>query len=393
VTFVTLHNLPSFGISPQRGFLPEQDPLDRMPTQFGQWDEIGRELPTLLAAGRARQMLSDLPVLDPSSLHDGSEIERAMLLLSYFGHAYVWGEKTAADCLPASIAIPWHRVALRLGRPPVLSYASYALHNWQRVDPRGPVELGNIALLQNFLGGQDEEWFILVHVDIEAKAAEIIREIGTAQAAVVNRQIDELTSRLITIGATLDRMYQTLSRMPERCDPYIYYNRVRPYLYGWKDQPALPDGLLYDGVAEYERKRQKFRGETGAQSSIIPSLDALLGVTHKDDPLRAYLREMRDYMPPGHRAFIAAVEQGPSVRQLLIDRATGNGDAKLRDAYNACVKRIEQFRSKHLEYAASYIQKQSQRDRKNPTDIGTGGTPFMRYLKKHRDETAGHEIR
>ena len=33
-----------------------------------------------------------------------------------------------------------------------------------------PIELGNIALLQNFLGGMDEEWFILVHVDIEARA-------------------------------------------------------------------------------------------------------------------------------------------------------------------------------------------------------------------------------
>ena len=53
-----------------------------------------------------------------------------------------------------------------------------------------------------------------------------------------------------------------------------------------------------------------FRGETGAQSSIVPSLDAALGILHKDDPLRTYLVETRDYMPPKHRAFIEAIEQG-----------------------------------------------------------------------------------
>ena len=62
-------------------------------------------------------------------------------------------------------------LAERLGRPPVLSYASYALDNWRRIDPDGPVALGNLALLQNFLGGADEDWFILVHVEIEARAA------------------------------------------------------------------------------------------------------------------------------------------------------------------------------------------------------------------------------
>ncbi len=45
-----------------------------------------------------------------------------------------------------------------LGRPPVLSYASYALDNWRRIDRKNPIDLGNIALLQNFLGGQDEEY-------------------------------------------------------------------------------------------------------------------------------------------------------------------------------------------------------------------------------------------
>ena len=132
----------------------------------------------------------------------------------------------------------------------------------------------------------------------------------------------------------------------------------------------------------------QLRGETGAQSSIIPSLDAALGIVHKDDPLRAYLLEMRDYMPPGHRSFIAAIEQGPSVREFVLRHR----EPVLRDAYNACVKGVQNFRAKHLEYAGEYVHRQSQRTPANPTATGTGGTPFMPYLKKHRDETEAHLI-
>ena len=53
---------------------------------------------------------------------------------------------------------------------------------------------------------------------------------------------------------------------------------------------------------------------------------------------------------------------------------------------------MELFRSTHLEYARSYIAKQSQGGKRNPADVGTGGTPFVPYLKKHRAETAEHKI-
>ena len=39
-----------------------------------------------------------------------------------------------------------------------------------------------------------------------------------------------------------------MNRMPEKCDPFIYYNRVRPYIFGWKNNPATPDGVIYEGV-------------------------------------------------------------------------------------------------------------------------------------------------
>jgi indoleamine 2,3-dioxygenase len=178
--------------------------------------------------------------------------------------------------------------------------------------------------------------------------------------------------------------------MPENCDPYIYYTRVRPYIHGWKDNPGLPGGLVYEGVAQYGGLPQKFRGETGAQSSIIPSLDAAFGVAHKDDPLRPYLMEMREYMPPKHRAFIEAVERGPSIRGYVVENR--EHFPVLRTAYNNCIHLLERFRSRHLDYAAGYIQKQSQKRASNPTEVGTGGTPFLAYLKKHRDETSTHLV-
>jgi indoleamine 2,3-dioxygenase len=311
-----------------------------------------------------------------------------MLLLSYFGHAYVWGEVEPPHHIPKNIAVPWYRVAQRLGRPPILSYASYALNNWRRIEPEGPVSLGNIVLLQNFLGGIDEEWFILVHVDIEARAAQVLRAIVSAQSAVLEDHVGQLDQQLLSLAAGVEQMYKVLVRMPENCDPYIYYHRVRPYIHGWKDHPAIPGGLVYEGVKPFEGKLQQFRGETGAQSSIIPSLDAALGILHADDPLRPYLKEMRDYMPPKQRAFIEAVENGPSIRQYVQNNLRHH--PSLRKSYNECVGWIERFRSKHLEYAALYVQKQSMRSPYNPTERGTGGTPFIPYLKKHRDETTRH---
>jgi indoleamine 2,3-dioxygenase len=384
----TITNPETFHVDPQRGFLPATDPLGSLPSAFTPWEEIAHNLPKLLVTDRLRHTFVQLPTLKVAALRDPAQLERAMLLLSYFGHAYVWADEKPADRIPAGIAVPWYAVAQRLGRPPVLSYASYALQNWRRLDATGPVALGNIVLRQNFLAGMDEEWFILVHVDIEAKVAPALVALGPAQTAVVTDQGQELERHLTTIASALERAYATLLRMPERCDPYIYYHRVRPYIHGWKNHPALPQGVTYEGVEAYGGTPQQFRGETGAQSSIIPALDAALGITHEDDPLRLYLMQMRDYMPPAHRAFIEALEQGPSIRQYVI--AHQRDQPTLRDAYNACVQWIGRFRSKHLEYAGRYIHQQSQQSPDNPTDVGTGGTPFMPYLKKHRDETMAH---
>ena len=210
-----------------------------------------------------------------------------------------------------------------------------------------------------------------------------MKAIEEAQAAVVAQDGEKVEAALIKMRAALTAMYEVLGRMPERCDPYIYFHRVRPYIFGWRNNPSLPDGVVYEGVDEYKGVGQKFRGETGAQSAIIPAMDGVLGIEHEKDELREYLMEMRTYMPPKHVAFIQAVEAGPSVRNFV----TTIKRSSLTQVFNDCIELVANFRAMHLEYAGTYIHAQAQATPGNPSTVGTGGTPFMTYLRKHRDET------
>jgi len=386
--FADMQPLSDYEIDESRGFLPPEDPLRELPSALGIWDEVAYDLPKLLVSGRVRTFLRRMPLIDPAPhLSTPAQWRRAMQALSYIGHAYVWGENEPPASLPENIALPWYTVARHLGRPPVLSYVSYALDNWRRLEPEGPITLENIALLQNFLGGLDEEWFILIHVAIEAAAAPALRVLPPLVKAIIEQQTAAAQEALTVLARSLEEMYRLLMRMPEKCDPYIYYHRVRPYIHGWKNNPALPEGLVYEGVADYGGKPQQFRGETGAQSGIIPAIDAALGITHADDPLRTYLREMLDYMPPAHRQFVLDLEAYEIARYRAFFATPA-----LKDLYNTCIHWVERFRSLHLEYAASYIARQHQASAANPTAVGTGGTPFVPYLAKHRDETYQHKI-
>jgi indoleamine 2,3-dioxygenase len=380
--------LVDFGLSEEFGYLPHYDPAQTLSRGNEEWDEFALDIPKLLMGSDFRKRVKELKPFDISALKGEPDVQRAMMILSYIGQSYQWSDNEPAHTLPKNLALPWYQVGKLIGRPPILSYQSYANDNWRRLDAKGPVECGNIALLQCFLGGQDEEWFILIHIDIEKKAGKALKAIEDAQAAVVKDDADALEEALENLRASLTAMYQVLCRMPEKCDPYIYFHRVRPYIFGWRNNPSLPNGVIYEGVDEYKGVGQTFRGETGAQSAIIPAMDAVLGIDHENDVLREYLMEMRTYMPPKHVAFIEAVERGPSVREMVkkVNRRT------LTSLFNTCVEIVGDFRAKHLEYAGTYIHAQAQATPGNPSAVGTGGTPFMVYLRKHRDETRAQLI-
>src|SRR5204863_8023169 len=121
--------------------------------------------------------------------------------VGFLASAYVnqVGEEPAT-LLPRTIAVPLCEVCARLGRPPILSYDGYALHNWKRFDPAGPIALGNIDTLQNFVHLYDEHWFILVHVEIEAIAAAIVAAVARAKRALDPADTAEINRALRDIA-------------------------------------------------------------------------------------------------------------------------------------------------------------------------------------------------
>ena len=371
------------------GFLPSEDPLARLSILFDAWEQTGDALPKLALSRHIRPVVEDLPPFQVDRLETLAEHERAMSLLSFLANMYVFApDHPVSAAIPINLARAWHGVACRLGRLPMLTYASQVMFNWRRFDPYGPVEVGNIHMIQNFLGGMDEEWFVTIHVQIEAVAGRALSMLIPGQEAVLRGETETVLDCLDAVTETLHEMRAILERMTERCDPNTYYHRVRPYMFGWKNNPDLPEGMVYTGVEEYGGRPQQYRGETGAQSAVIYAVDGFLGIEHGFDEMRAYLMEMRDYMPVQDRHFVASVEAGPTARAHVLARK--DDQPALRKAYNAAVEALYEFRRLHIEYAAMYVLKPGQRENKG--HVGTGGTPFTVYLKKHIDETLAHRI-
>ena len=72
-------------------------------------------------------------------------------------------------------------------------------------------------------------------------------------------------------------------------NPANYEKWVRPWIFGWKSNPDFPNGVVFEGTPGGGAPTF-LRGETGAQSTIIPSLDAFLGIAHAMDSLRHMVR-------------------------------------------------------------------------------------------------------
>ena len=199
---------------------------------------------------RFRRSLANAAALD--------ELRLCYVRLGFLASAYVnQVGQPQATLLPKNIAVPLCSVCRQLGRPPILSYDGYALYNWKRFDPAQPIVLGNIDTIQNFVHLYDEHWFILVHVEIEAIAAEILAAIdapdGNPTSAVNDSPLRTIAARPLAAGrGAADAHPRSTWTRPSTC-PKTFRPHIRFF-----------ENVVYEGVTG---KPLDYRGETGCAQS------------------------------------------------------------------------------------------------------------------------------
>jgi len=305
---------------------------------------------------------------------------------------------------------------------PVICEAAVCLWNYQPLVEEEPLNLDNLATLHTFTGSLDESWFYLVTTCIEAQGGPILPLILSAMSAAQNDDSLAFVDNLCQLATILNNLNDTLARMYERCDPRIFYHRVRPYLAGWNNmaEAGLPEGVIYQGC-EDEQPRT-YAGGSAAQSPLIHALDIALGVKHRpfgvvnkkaaQSSKNNFILSMRDYMYGPHRKFLIDLESAANIRQYVLEHQNNHD---ITDAYDACLAMIQAFRNKHIQIVTQYIVNQSQVSRneckenipamfhpavitgiaKTQGDVnvkGTGGTFLIPFLRQSRDETGENAV-
>ncbi|XP_036313928.1 indoleamine 2,3-dioxygenase 2 isoform X1 [Pipistrellus kuhlii] len=384
-------SLGQFHISEDCGFLLPK-PLKELSDHYRPWMEIASKLSDLIESHQLRAHVNEMPLLSCQFLKSYREQRLAHLVLSLITMGYVWqeGEAQPAEVLPRNLALPFVEVSRDLGLPPILVHADLVLTNWTTRNSERPLDIRNLDTIFSLPGGESLRGFILVTVLVEKAAVPGIKALVEAMNAMLQPSQDSLLQALQRLRLSIQDITRTLGQMHDYVDPDIFYAVIRIFLSGWKDNPAMPVGLIYEGVST---KPLKYSGGSAAQSTVLHAFDEFLGIHHSKES-GDFLLNMRDYMPPSHKAFIEAIQSGPSLRDHVLSSENG----PLLTAYNQCVQALADLRSYHITMVTKYVITSAAKAKGRKLshlpgppqaleDRGTGGTTVLSFLKSVRNKT------
>ncbi|KAH6682853.1 indoleamine 2,3-dioxygenase gamma type [Halenospora varia] len=387
--------LPAFMVSTTRGFLPRSEPIVKLPAEFDVLESILTRMPVKTLDGTpgllatftlGETVLKELPDLtsaiekykDDLPLQNALYRDYSFLASAYLlepcherfvkGEGYGLGRQT----LPSVISLPISRCAELAGFKPFMEYAgSYALFNYRLVDPTKGLEYDNLRLIRAFEHGLDpkssEAGFVLVHVDMVRNSGPLVDGVVSAldgcaasDREAFNIGMDKVVTSMVKVNKVMDGMWGK-SKPGD-------YTSFRTFIFGITSQSMFPHGVIYEGVSD---EPLSFRGESGANDSMIPLCDNLLDITMPKTPLTNILQDFRQYRPGNHREFLEYVKTRSTQLSL---KSYALQDPVSSALYLLALNQVRDFRWRHWCFTREYILKKTS----HPT--ATGGSPIVTWL-------------
>ncbi|SPO28578.1 related to BNA2 - tryptophan 2,3-dioxygenase [Ustilago trichophora] len=465
-----------FDVDVRSGFLPPEAPVQRLSGPHADhWEHAldqAKSIPLMqggggatitqhqrLLARRWRRSLREMPVLPLSDelANDIRFARRGHVVLSFLAHFYIhsqprksddavsvasqtsWlnmfsrksaeqlqDEQDLADELagkylrrvPAAIAVPWVQLSQKLDLPPVLTYATTVLWNWNYVDPSRGLEPDNLRIVETFTATPSEFHFFFTSLLIEARGVEALElmRVSLDEAFVADRVARRrIAGYLNRLAAVINDLTKLLHDVRTDCDPKIFYWGIRPWFVGSDTvDKAEQAGWHFEGV-DPEGVRRVFSGPSAGQSTVIHAIDVFLDVDHTRRKERlnrpaattsgdargadaTFMERMSLYMPGHHRAFLSHLrnisfddneddqdeeaglhapitsddaddtdaegetqprELPHPIRSLALQAKTEEHDEGLPAAYDNALKELKGLRDEHMKIAYLYIVAQA----------------------------------
>jgi indoleamine 2,3-dioxygenase len=378
-----------FDVSPRHGFLPIKDPLPFLPEDYSHLQAVITNLPAIIST--PAQIVKEVAAI-PDYTEIITDVSEPFLLQALF-RAYTFvasaytlelsysntpkvvsacparssGYGPARRVLPRNISRPLVLVAEKLKVYPWLDYHyAYSLGNYVKQDKEGTLDWTNLGMACSFTNGNDEVGFIMLHVYINELSPALIESITNYKNSRDSSDLAQVVSVMKNINIRRKEMWE--ASRPDR------YNDFRVFIMGIKGNTELfGDGLVYEGC--FDDQPQQFRGQTGAQDNIIPTMDIFTGIVdhYPDNKLTEYLLDLRTYRPVCVQNFFTDLRDEYSVRPIFseLERAKDvNGLVSLLEI----VDEVYLFRNGHWSFIQAYIM------RNTAYENATGGTPIISWV-------------
>ena len=279
----------------------------------------------------------------------------------------------AVNVLPKTISGPLLVLSKKVNVIPWLDYAyGYGLNN--AIQPDESSDKGDhksYKTIRMFNGHESESGFINVHVAMVSYSGELLMHQQNILKFAAENNSKELLNSLTNHYIVFTKIIESLQRMWKACERSKYLS-FRTFIMGQKGNKKMyPTESIHYLLPDGTKQEHSYRGETGAQDSLIPSIDNLFQIYYPKNKLTEYLYDLRNYRPKDHQEYIEYnYEMSKNVD--LINKVSRDVECSLALLKNLNILRI--FRGKHWNLTKMYIIKNT----KHP--VATGGTPITTWL-------------